>query len=55
MHFGPIRWVFLDDFNLVKEAYKREEINYRSLIGAVGFSVFLFRLFIKFLVGFELG
>jgi hypothetical protein len=29
IHFGPIRWVFLDDFNLVKESFKREEINYR--------------------------
>jgi hypothetical protein len=29
VHFGPVRWVFLDDINLVKDAYKREEINYR--------------------------
>ncbi len=30
IHIGPIKWVFLYELDLVKEAYKREEINYRS-------------------------
>lgn len=29
IHLGPIRWVFLSDLNLVKEAFKKEELNYR--------------------------
>ena len=29
IHVGPIKWVFLFELDLVKEAYKRDEINYR--------------------------
>jgi len=30
VHLGPIKWVFLYELDLVKEAYKRDEINYRA-------------------------
>jgi len=29
IHIGPMKWVFLNELDLVKEAYKKEEINYR--------------------------